>query len=246
LRDIETIHLELIFADLEWLQRRMDKVKRTVRNDKGAAKELELLLRLETYLEENRLARNFVLEDAEEEIWFANYNLLTAKPMIFAANVQEADLPNDGADNPGVKVIRSFATKENCEVFVVCAQIEQEMSELEDKEKQMFLEDLGVSASGLEKLIKAGYSLLGLISFLTAGEQEVRAWTIPKETKAPQAAGKIHTDFERGFIRAETVRYEDLKACGAYNAAREKGLVRLEGKEYIVQDGDVILFRFNV
>ena len=175
-----------------------------------------------------------------------SYNLLTYKPVIFAANVAEDDLMDDGASNEGVQAVREFATKENCEVFVVCAQIEQEIAELEDDEKKMFLEDLGLSESGLEKLIKASYSLLGLISYLTAGEPEVRAWTIKKGTKAPQAAGKIHSDFERGFIRAEIVSYDDLMACGTYTAAKEKGLVRLEGKEYVVQDGDIILFRFNV
>ena len=158
----------------------------------------------------------------------------------------EDDLANDGADNDGVQAVKEYAEKEGCEVFVVCAQIEQEIAELDDDEKKMFLEDLGLEESGLEKLIKASYSLLGLISYLTAGEQEVRAWTIKKGTKAPQAAGKIHSDFERGFIRAEIVSYDDLMDCGTYTAAKEKGLVRLEGKEYVVQDGDIILFRFNV
>jgi hypothetical protein len=171
---------------------------------------------------------------------------LTYKPVIFAANVSEDDLADDGASNSCVQEVREYAAQENCEVFVVCAEIEQEIAELDDEEKQMFLEDLGISESGLEKLIKASYKLLGLISYLTAGEPEVRAWTIKKGTKAPQAAGKIHTDFERGFIRAEIVSYDDLMACGTYNAAKEKGLVRLEGKEYVVQDGDIILFRFNV
>lgn len=166
--------------------------------------------------------------------------------MIFAANVTEDDLANDGADNTGVQAVRKYAEEAKCEVFVVCAQIEQEIAELDDDEKKMFLEDLGLTESGLEKLIRASYHLLGLISYLTAGEPEVRAWTIKKGTKAPQAAGKIHSDFERGFIRAEIVSYDDLMECGTYNAAKEKGLVRLEGKEYVVQDGDIILFRFNV
>ena len=166
--------------------------------------------------------------------------------MIFAANVTEEDLPDDGANNEGVQALREYAAEENCEVFVVCAQIEQEIAELEDDEKKMFLEDLGLKESGLEKLIRASYHLLGLISYLTAGEPEVRAWTITKGTKAPQAAGKIHTDFERGFIRAEVVSYDDLIACGSHAAAREKGLIRLEGKDYVVQDGDIMLFRFNV
>ena len=166
--------------------------------------------------------------------------------MIFAANVTEEDLPDDGVNNEGVQALREYAAEENCEVFVVCAQIEQEIAELEDDEKKIFLEDLGLKESGLEKLIRASYHLLGLISYLTAGEPEVRAWTITKGTKAPQAAGKIHTDFERGFIRAEVVSYDDLIACGSHAAAREKGLIRLEGKDYVVQDGDIMLFRFNV
>ena len=186
------------------------------------------------------------MNDDDEQALLESYNLLTYKPVIFAANVAEDDLENDGADNEGVQAVREFAAKEDCEVFVVCAQIEQEIAELDDDEKKMFLEDLGLSESGLEKLIKASYSLLGLISYLTAGEPEVRAWTIKKGTKAPQAAGKIHSDFERGFIRAEIVSYDDLMACGTYTAAKEKGLVRLEGKEYVVKDGDIILFRFNV
>ena len=185
-------------------------------------------------------------EDEEEEEWLESYNLLTYKPVIYAANVAEDDLANDGADNEGVQKVREYAAKEESEVFVVCAQIEQEIAELDDDEKKMFLEDLGLSESGLEKLIKASYKLLGLISYLTAGEPEVRAWTIKEGTKAPQAAGKIHTDFERGFIRAEVVSYDDLMACGTHAAAKEKGLVRLEGKEYVVKDGDIMLFRFNV
>ena len=184
--------------------------------------------------------------DEDEQAWLAEYNLLTAKPVIFAANVSEDDLADDGANNEGVKAVREYAKKENCEVFVVCAEIEEEISQLDDEEKAMFLEDLGLEESGLEKLIKASYHLLGLISYLTAGEPEVRAWTIKKGTKAPQAAGKIHTDFERGFIRAEVVSYDDLMACGTHAAAKEKGLVRLEGKDYVVQDGDIMLFRFNV
>ena len=185
-------------------------------------------------------------EDEDEEGFLAEYNLLTAKPVIFAANVSEDDLADDGVNNAGVQAVREYAKEEDCEVFVVCAEIEEEISQLDDDEKSMFLEDLGLEESGLEKLIKASYHLLGLISYLTAGEPEVRAWTIKKGTKAPQAAGKIHTDFERGFIRAEVVSYDDLMACGTHAAAKEKGLVRLEGKDYVVQDGDIMLFRFNV
>ena len=192
------------------------------------------------------MARSFEVNDEDERALLESYNLLTYKPVIFAANVAEDDLADDAATNDGVNAVREFAAKNNSEVFVVCAQIEQEIAELDDDEKAMFLEDLGLSESGLEKLIRASYSLLGLCSYLTAGEPEVRAWTIKKGTKAPQAAGKIHSDFERGFIRAEIVSYDDLMACGTYAAAKEKGLVRLEGKEYVVKDGDIILFRFNV
>ena len=247
LRDIETINLELIFSDLEILERRISKAVRAARNDKVIAKELALMERIKAHLEEGKLAKTFDgVQDEDEQAWLESYNLLTYKPVIFAANVKEDDLADDGASNAGVQSVREYAANENCEVFVVCAQIEQEIAELEEDEKKMFLEDLGLEESGLEKLIKASYSLLGLISYLTAGEPEVRAWTIKKGTKAPQAAGKIHSDFERGFIRAEIVSYDDLMACGTYNAAKEKGLVRLEGKEYVVQDGDIILFRFNV
>ncbi len=246
MRDVETINFELIFSDIEILERRIAKVVKLSRNDKAAAKELEMLKRLKAWLEDGKLAKTFELLDEEEEEWFGTYNLLTAKPVIFAANVTEEDLPDDGVNNEGVQALREYAAKENCEVFVVCAQIEQEIAELEDDEKKMFLEDLGLKESGLEKLIRASYHLLGLISYLTAGEPEVRAWTITKGTKAPQAAGKIHTDFERGFIRAEVVSYDDLIACGSHAAAREKGLIRLEGKDYVVQDGDIMLFRFNV
>ncbi len=246
MRDVETINFELIFSDIEILERRIAKVVKLSRNDKAAAKELEMLKRLKAWLEDGKLAKTFELLDEEEEEWFGTYNLLTAKPVIFAANVTEEDLPDDGVNNEGVQALREYAAEENCEVFVVCAQIEQEIAELEDDEKKMFLEDLGLKESGLEKLIRASYHLLGLISYLTAGEPEVRAWTITKGTKAPQAAGKIHTDFERGFIRAEVVSYDDLIACGSHAAAREKGLIRLEGKDYVVQDGDIMLFRFNV
>ena len=246
MRDVETINLELIFSDLEILERRIAKVTRGARNDKELAKELELLNKIKEHLENNKLAKTFVTNDEDELELLQSYNLLTYKPVIFAANVSEDDLADDAKDNPFVQEVRDYAAEEDCEVFVVCAEIEQEIAELDDEEKQMFLEDLGLSESGLEKLIKASYKLLGLISYLTAGEPEVRAWTIRKGTKAPQAAGKIHTDFERGFIRAEIVSYDDLMACGTYNGAKEKGLVRLEGKEYVVQDGDIILFRFNV
>ncbi|MCI8975329.1 MAG: redox-regulated ATPase YchF [Lachnospiraceae bacterium] len=246
LRDIETINLELIFSDIEILERRIAKVSRGAKNDKTQAKELALVERIKAHLEEGRMAKNFVTEDDEEVLWRTGYNLLTDKPVIFAANVAEEDLANDGADNEGVKAVRAYAAEEGFEVFVICAQIEQEIAELDEDEKSMFLEDLGLKESGLDKLIAASYRLLGLISFLTAGEDECRAWTIKVGTKAPQAAGKIHTDFERGFIRAEVVNYKDLLENGSLAAARDKGLVGLEGKEYVVKDGDVILFRFNV
>lgn len=246
MRDIETINLELIFSDIEILERRIAKTSRGARNDKTLAKELALLERIKAHLEEGKLAKGFETGDEDEEAWFASYNLLTAKPVIFAANVAEDDLSDDGANNAGVAAVRKFAEENGSEVFVICAQIEQEIAELDDDEKAMFLEDLGLKESGLEKLIKASYHLLGLISFLTAGEDETRAWTIKVGTKAPQAAGKIHTDFERGFIKAEVVNYKDLLEQGSLSAAREKGLVGMEGKEYVVQDGDVILFRFNV
>lgn len=247
LRDIETINLELIFSDLEILERRIAKVAKGARMDKTLAKELNLLERLKEHLEGGNLALGFEINDDEdEELWFKSYNLLTGKPVIFAANVSEDDLANDGVDNTGVQAVREFAKGTGSEVFVICAQIEQEIAELDDDEKSMFLEDLGLSESGLEKLIRASYRLLGLQSFLTAGEDETRAWTIKIGTKAPQAAGKIHTDFERGFIKAEVVNYKDLLEYGSLAAAREKGLVGMEGKEYVVKDGDVILFRFNV
>ena len=247
LRDIETINLELIFSDLEILERRISKAVRAARNDKTIAKELALMERIKAHLEDGKMAKSFDdINDEDEQQWLESYNLLTYKPVIFAAKVAEDDLADDGASNAGVQAVREYAKREDCEVFVVCAEIEQEIAELDDDEKSMFLEELGLKESGLEKLIKASYSLLGLISYLTAGEPEVRAWTIKKGTKAPQAAGKIHSDFERGFIRAEIVSYDDLMACGTYNAAKEKGLVRLEGKDYVVQDGDIILFRFNV
>lgn len=246
IRDIETINLELIFSDLEILERRIAKTTKLANNDKKAAKELVLQKRIKEHLEEGKLAKTFVTEDEDEEAWLAGYNLLTGKPVIFAANVGEDDLADDAAGNHMVAQVREYAAQEHCEVFVICAQIEQEIAELEDDEKAMFLEELGLSESGLDKLIAASYRLLGLISYLTAGEDETRAWTIKVGTKAPQAAGKIHSDFERGFIKAEVVNYQDLLEYGSLAAAREKGLVGMEGKEYVVKDGDVILFRFNV
>lgn len=246
LRDIETINLELIFSDLEILERRIAKTVKAAKMDKTLAKEAELLEKIKEHLEAGKLAKCFVTEDDDEAELLASYNLLTYKPVIFAANVAEDDLANEGANNDGVNRVKKFASENDSEVFVICAQIEQEIAELDEEETAMFLEDLGLSESGLQKLIKASYHILGLMSFLTAGEDETRAWTIKIGTKAPQAAGKIHTDFERGFIKAEVVNYKDLLEQGSLAAAREKGLVGMEGKDYVVQDGDVILFRFNV
>jgi len=246
LRDMETIHLELIFSDLEILERRVSKNAKGAKMDKTLAKEQVLTERIIEHLESGRQARTFTPDDEEEAQLLRSFNLLTYKPVIYAANVKEEDLQEDGAGNRGVASIREYAAAQDSEVFVICAQIEQEIAELEEDEKEMFLEELGLAESGLEKLIRASYRLLGLISYLTAGEDETRAWTIRTGTRAPQAAGKIHTDFERGFIKAEVVNYKDLLEYGSLSAAREKGLVGMEGKEYIVKDGDVILFRFNV
>lgn len=245
-RDMETINLELLFSDMEIMERRYAKVGKVARNDKSYAKEAALLEKLKKHMEEGNLAKTYEPEDEAEEELLAGYNLLTAKPVIYAANVAEEELAEDGKGNPHVAKVREVAATEGAEVFVICAQIEQEIAELDEEEKKMFLEELGLEESGLEKLIRASYKLLGLISYLTSGEMETKAWTIERGTKAPQAAGKIHSDFERGFIRAEVVSYDNLVECGSMNGAKEKGLVRSEGKEYVVQDGDVVLFRFNV
>ena len=229
IRDIETINLELIFSDIEILERRRAKSVKGSRNDKALAKEVELLDRLIAFLEEGKLAKNFEIGNEDELSLIESYNLLTYKPVIYAANVAEDELADDGASNEYVAKVREYAANEGAEVFVICAKIEEEISELDDEEKAMFLEDLGLKESGLDKLIKASYSLLGLISYLTSGEDETRAWTIKKGTKAPQAAGKIHTDFERGFIKAEVVNYKDLLECKSLAAAKEKGLVGIEG-----------------
>ncbi|WP_425757228.1 redox-regulated ATPase YchF [Ihubacter sp. rT4E-8] len=245
LSDIETINTELILSDMELLERRITKTTKNLKGDKSLQKELDILNRVNDFLAEGKSARAMDL-DEEEAAFVASLDLLSYKPIIYAANVSEDDAA-DGKDNEHVKAVRDFAATEDAEVVVICAEIEQEISELDEDEKAMFLEELGISESGLDKLIKASYSLLNLISFLTAGEDECRAWTIRKGAKAPQAAGRIHTDFERGFIRAETVAYDKFIECGgSMSAAKEKGLVRSEGKEYIVQDGDIITFLFNV
>ena len=246
MRDIDTINLELIFADLDVIDRRLAKVSKVARTEKAYQKEEALLKALKELLESGKMAKTYIPADEDEEVLMRGYSLLTAKPVIYAANVGEDDLSDDGASNEGVKKIREFAKTEGSEVFVICAQIEEEISELDDEDKKAFLDDLGLTESGLDKLIKASYRLLGLISFLTCGEDESRAWTIKNGTKAPQAAGKIHTDFERGFIKAEVIPYTTLMECGSMNAAKDKGLVGMEGKDYVVKDGDVILFRFNV
>lgn len=246
LRDIETIDLELIFSDMEILERRISKTGKSLMGNKTLMKELDVLKALHAHLEEGKLARSYETEDEDALALINSLTLLTRKPVIFAANVAEEDLADDGANNEYVKQVRKFAAEDGSEAFVICAQIEQEIAELDEDEKKMFLEDLGLTESGLEKLIAASYRLLGLISYLTAGEKETRAWTIKVGTKAPQAAGKIHSDFERGFIKAEVVNYQDLLNCGNYTAAKEKGLVRIEGKEYVMKNGDVVLFRFNV
>ncbi|GFR34882.1 redox-regulated ATPase YchF [Thermobrachium celere] len=246
IRDIETINLELIFSDMEVLERRMDKTRKAARSgDKKAQEELSFMERLKTHLEEFKPARTLEMTEDEREM-LKQYFLLTSKPVLYVANLSEDDIINGYADNPLLNKVIEYAKNENSEVIPLCAKLEEEISMLSDDEKQEFLKDYGLDEPGLNKLIRASYSLLGLISFLTAGPKEVRAWTIKRGTKAPQAAGKIHSDIERGFIRAEVISFEDLVACGLEVVAREKGLIRLEGKDYVVQDGDVIVFRFNV
>ncbi len=245
LSDIETINLELIFSDLELLDRRIQKTQKNLKGDKSLQKELDILNKLHDFLETGKSARAMELTD-DERVFVKTLDLLSFKPVIYAANVSE-DEAALADENEMVKEVRKFAKTEGSDVIVICARLEEEISQLDDDEKQMFLEELGIKQSGLDKLIKASYSLLNLISFLTAGEQECRAWTIIKGTKAPQAAGKIHSDFEKGFIRAETIAYDTLMECdGKLTVAKEKGLLRSEGKEYVVQDGDVMNFLFNV
>ena len=246
IRDIETINLELIFADMEVLERRIAKTQKQAVNDKSLAKELEILKKIYAVLEQGKCASTIEFTDPDEEAFVQSLTLLTYKKVLFAANVGEEDLADDGKSNPYVQKVRELAAEQGSGVFVVCAKIEEEIAELEEDEKLEFLKDLGCESGGLDRLITASYDLLGLISYLTAGVTEVRAWTITKGTKAPQAAGKIHSDFERGFIRAEVVTYDDLTRLGSIAAAKEAGVYRSEGKDYVVKDGDVILFRFNV
>ena len=245
LRDIETINLELIFSDIEIVERRIDRAKKAVKGDKQYLAEIDFLERLKEHLENGKSARGFDFTDDEREL-IKSTPLLSAKPVIYAANLSEDDFVNNIDSNENYKKVCALAAEENSAVLPICAQIEAEISDMSDEDKAMFLSELGLEISGLNRIIKEGYSLLGLISFLTAGKPEVRAWTIKKGTKAPQAAGKIHTDFEKGFIRAEVTSFDDLMACGSMAAAKEKGLVRLEGKDYVMQDGDIVLFRFNV
>ena len=244
LRDIGIIDIELIMADVEMVERRIDKATKAAKADKKFLHEVEVFTALKDWLNDGNSARSFECDEEDKAI-LATSELLSLKPIIYAANLDEdgfSDYKNVGYYNQ----VADLAAKEGAQVIPVCAKLESEIAELDGEEKTMFLEELGIDQSGLDRLIKASYALLGLISFLTSGEDECRAWTITRGTKAPQAAGKIHTDFERGFIRAEVVAYDDLMACGSMVAAKEKGLVRSEGKEYVMKDGDIVLFRFNV
>ena len=245
LRDLETINMELIYYDIEQVEKRIDKTQKLLKGDKTLQAQLDLLNRILETLNEGKTARQVEMTDDEKEM-LGDLNLLTLKPIIYVANVSEDEAAEVSPDNEMYNSVKKVAEAEGAEVIPVCAGIEAEISELEPEEKKAFLEDMGITESGLDKLIKASYSLLGYISYLTAGPKEVRAWTIVKGTKAPQAAGKIHSDFERGFIRAEVVSFEDLMECGSMNVAKEKGLVRSEGKDYVMRDGDIVLFRFNV
>ncbi|MBE6604529.1 MAG: redox-regulated ATPase YchF [Ruminococcaceae bacterium] len=245
IRDLETINLELIFSDMEMLERRMDRTRKAMKGDKTLGAELAVLERLYAVLESGKTARTADLSEDERAV-LADTPLLTMKPVIYVANIGEEDVGDEPTANPMYAKLKAFAESENAGILPVCAQIEAEIAELTGEEKQAFLDDLGIPESGLDRLIKASYSLLGLISFLTAGPKEVRAWTITRGTKAPGAAGKIHSDFERGFIRAEVVAFADLERIGSMNGVKEAGLLRSEGKEYVMQDGDIVVFRFNV
>ncbi|RHW66587.1 redox-regulated ATPase YchF [Clostridium botulinum] len=246
IRDIETISLELIFSDIELMQRRIEKNSKLAKSGNKEAKAEEALMkRIVAHLEEGKPVRTLELEEDEEKL-VKSYFLLTSKPVLYAANVSEDDLMSGNPENEFVKKVKEFAKAENSEVITLCARLEEELSTLEDDEKAEMLSEYGLKESGLDKLVQSSYKLLGLISFLTAGQVEVRAWTIVKGTKAPKAAGKIHTDIEKGFIRAEVISYDKLIECGSEAHAKEKGFFRLEGKEYVMQDGDIVNFRFNV
>ncbi len=242
IRDIETINLELVLADLETVSKRIDRAAKLAKGDKKYIQEEEVFKKVRKVLEEGRPARTLELTD-DEKVFLKDSFLLTMKPIIYVANISESDI---GKENEYVKKVKEYAKKENSEVISLCVKIEEELSSLEGEEKNEMLEAMGLDESGLDKVIKASYDLLGLMSFLTAGKKEVRAWTIKKGTKAPQAAGKIHTDFERGFIKAEIISYDDLIKQGSYQKAKEAGLVRLEGKDYVMQNGDIVEFKFNV
>jgi hypothetical protein len=244
-RDIETINLELILSDMELVERRIDRARKLAKGDKKYNEEIAILERLYAHLEEGKSARSFPEWEENQEL-LSSVDLLSSKPVIYAANVDEDGFIGNEEENARLEAVQKIADEEGAQVLKICAQMEQDIAGLDDEEKDLFLSELGLKESGLDRLIRVCYDLLGLMSFLTAGSTEVRAWTIKKGTKAPQAAGKIHTDFERGFIRAEIVSYDDLMACGSMAAAKEKGLVRSEGKEYVMRDGDVVLFRFNV
>ncbi|MBP1582279.1 MAG: redox-regulated ATPase YchF [Oscillospiraceae bacterium] len=244
-RDIETINLELIFSDIDIIDRRIDRATKAAKGDKKYLAEVELLNRVKAHLEEGKSVRSMEFDDDEQEI-MSDIPLLSNKPIIYVANMCEDDFRNNIETNENYKQVQAIAAEEHSEVVPICARLEEELSDMDLEDKLMFLSDLGLEQSGLDRLIKASYSLLGLISYLTAGKPEVRAWTIKKGTKAPQAAGKIHSDFERGFIRAEVVHFDELMANGSMAACKEKGLVRSEGKEYVMKDGDIVLFRFNV
>lgn len=244
-RDIETINLELILSDIEMVERRIDRSSKAMKGDKSLAGEVEFLKKLKAHLEEGLSARSLECDEDEKAI-MDSVALLSSKPVIYACNMSEEDFMNNIETNVRFNAVRKIAEEEGSEVLPICAELEAQIAPLEKEEKELFLSELGLEKSGLDRLIKSSYHLLGLISYLTAGKPEVRAWTIKNGTKAPQAAGKIHSDFERGFIRAEVIAYDDLIECGSMAAAKEKGLVRSEGKEYVMKDGDIVLFRFNV
>lgn len=245
IRDIETINLELIFSDLEVLERKITRVEKDLKGDKTLAGELDLLKRVKETLENGKCARSMEFSD-DERAMLSDVALLTLKPVIYVANISENQLADDFTSTEEYKALKAHAQSEGSELIYICAQIEAELAELSGDDKKAFLDDLGIKESGLDALIKASYKLLGYISFLTAGPKEVRAWTIVNGTKAPQAAGKIHTDMERGFIRAEVISFDDLMKCGSMTAAKEKGLIRSEGKDYVFRDGDIVVIRFNV
>ena len=244
-RDIDTINVELILADMETVQKHINRTTKLLKGDKSMQAEVDFLTRIMSALESGKSARTVEADETEQHL-LSTYGLLTSKPVIYACNMSEDDFSGGAVNNPRFNAVQEIAKAEGASTLPICAAIEEEIVSLSEEEKKIFLADLGLEQSGLERLVKECYSLLGLISYLTAGEPEVRAWTIKKGTKAPQAAGKIHTDFERGFIRAEVVHFDELMACGSMTAAKEKGLVRSEGKDYVMKDGDIVLFRFNV